>query len=276
VRLRVARHTDRLAAVVEFYRDRVGLPETGRFTGHDGYDGVFLDVPGTRAQLELTTGGAHAAAAPHPEELLVLYLGDDEAVARIAGRIGRPPVTPANPYWRAHATTFADPDGRHVVLVGSGDGPVEPDAVAQLDPVDDDAAVARRGREGVAVDRAQAEPEALVEAQVARVGRGGRDVDPLVPLPGGQRDRRLHERPADPAALVGLGDRHVLDLEDARGRLRELQVADDRAALAGDEHAPLADVAVQLARRVLGQLEERPQRVPRPGVGFDDDHGGAA
>jgi catechol 2,3-dioxygenase-like lactoylglutathione lyase family enzyme len=119
MRLRVARHTDDLEAVVGFYRDRIGLPEIGRFTGHDGYDGVFLDVPGTGAHLEFTTGGPHAAAGPHPEDLLVLYLGDDAAVARIAQRIGRPPVIPANPYWRTHATVFADPDGRQVVLVGA-------------------------------------------------------------------------------------------------------------------------------------------------------------
>ena len=46
VELRVARHTDRLEEVVAFYRDRIGLPELGRFTDHDSYDGVFLGVPG--------------------------------------------------------------------------------------------------------------------------------------------------------------------------------------------------------------------------------------
>src|SRR5438309_6354644 len=41
VKLRVARHTDRLEEVVAFYRDQIGLAEIGQFTGHDGYDGVF-------------------------------------------------------------------------------------------------------------------------------------------------------------------------------------------------------------------------------------------
>ena len=118
MRVRVARHTDDLERIVAFYRDRVGLPEIGRFTGHDGYDGVFLDIPGTGAHLEFTTGGDHPAAAPHPEDLLVLYLDDDAQIAAIAGRIGDAPVVPANPYWRAHATTFADPDGHQLVLVG--------------------------------------------------------------------------------------------------------------------------------------------------------------
>ena len=60
---------------MRFYRDGLGLPEIGRFRGHDGYDGVFLELPGTGAHLELTSGGAHAAPSAHPESLLVLYLG---------------------------------------------------------------------------------------------------------------------------------------------------------------------------------------------------------
>src|SRR3954451_6535848 len=117
MRLRVARHTERLDELVAFYRDRLGLPEIGGFRDHDGYDGVFLDVPGTGAHLELTAGGEHGAPVPHPESLLVLSLGDDETVAEVAGRLGAEPVAPANPYWAEHGLTFADPDGFRVVLV---------------------------------------------------------------------------------------------------------------------------------------------------------------
>jgi catechol 2,3-dioxygenase-like lactoylglutathione lyase family enzyme len=117
VQLRVARHTDRLDDVVAFYRDAIGLTEVGGFRGHDGYDGVFLEVPGTGAHLELTSGGGHRAPAPHPETLLVLYLGDEAAVAAVAERIGADPVAPANPYWAEHGLTFEDPDGFRVVLV---------------------------------------------------------------------------------------------------------------------------------------------------------------
>jgi catechol 2,3-dioxygenase-like lactoylglutathione lyase family enzyme len=117
MKVRVARHTDDLEAVVAFYRDRVGLPEIGRFVGHDGYDGVFLDIPGTAAHLEFTTGGTHRAAQAHPENLLVLYLEDDASVVALAERIGQAPVKPANPYWEARALTFVDPDGCHLILV---------------------------------------------------------------------------------------------------------------------------------------------------------------
>jgi catechol 2,3-dioxygenase-like lactoylglutathione lyase family enzyme len=115
--LRVARHTDRLEEVVRFYRDGLGLPEIGRFEDHDGYDGVFLAVPGTGAHLELTTGGEHTAPPPHPESLLVLYLGSEETVAEKLERLGEDPVEPSNPYWKEHGVTIADPDGFRVVLV---------------------------------------------------------------------------------------------------------------------------------------------------------------
>jgi catechol 2,3-dioxygenase-like lactoylglutathione lyase family enzyme len=117
VQLRVARHTERLDELVAFYRDGLGLEEIGGFRDHAGYDGVFLEVPGTGAHLELTAGGAHGAPEPHPESLLVLYLGDEAAVRAVAARLGADPVAPANPYWAEHGLTFADPDGFRVVLV---------------------------------------------------------------------------------------------------------------------------------------------------------------
>jgi catechol 2,3-dioxygenase-like lactoylglutathione lyase family enzyme len=117
LQLRVARHTERLDEVVGFYRDGIGLTEVGRFSEHDGYDGVFLALPGTGAHLEFTTGGEHAAPVPHPESLVVLYLGDRAAVEEVARRLDIDPVAPANPYWAGHGLTFEDPDGFRVVLV---------------------------------------------------------------------------------------------------------------------------------------------------------------
>jgi catechol 2,3-dioxygenase-like lactoylglutathione lyase family enzyme len=117
MQLRVARHTERLDALVRFYRDGLGLTEVGRFEDHDGYEGVFLEVPGTGAHLELTAGGVHGAPVPHPETLVVLYLGDEQSVQAVAARLAAEPVAPANPYWTEHGLTFEDPDGFRVVLV---------------------------------------------------------------------------------------------------------------------------------------------------------------
>jgi catechol 2,3-dioxygenase-like lactoylglutathione lyase family enzyme len=117
MQLRVARHTEQLDALVRFYRDGLGLKQLGGFRDHDGYEGVFLEVPGTGAHLELTAGGVHGAPVPHPESLIVLYLGDEEAVQTVGARLAVKPVAPANPYWAQHGLTFEDPDGFRVVLV---------------------------------------------------------------------------------------------------------------------------------------------------------------
>jgi ribosomal protein S18 acetylase RimI-like enzyme len=137
VQLRVARHTRRLGEVVAFYRDGVGLPEIGRFQDHAGYDGVFLEVTGTGAHLEFTSGGIHDPPEPNPESLLVLYVGNQDAMRAIAARLGTSPVPPANPYW-ANALTFSDPDGFRVVVVpdhwDAGGHTVAPDIVEHRGP----------------------------------------------------------------------------------------------------------------------------------------------
>ena len=117
MQLRVARHTGRLDELVRFYRDGIGLVEVGGFREHDGYSGVFLEIPGTGAHLELTTGGPHGPPTPHPESLLVLYLGSDRALDEVRGRLDAEPVPPSNPYWSERSLVFEDPDGFLVVLV---------------------------------------------------------------------------------------------------------------------------------------------------------------
>jgi GNAT superfamily N-acetyltransferase len=118
--VRVARPTDKLDDVVRFYTTDLGLPELDRFSGHAGYDGVMLGLPGTDHHLEFT---AHAdgtpGRAPTQENLLVLYVEDPAALAGAVARLRarHRPVPLDNPYWAAvGAVAFADPDGRHVVL----------------------------------------------------------------------------------------------------------------------------------------------------------------
>lgn len=118
--VRVARPTDRLAAVVDFYEHALGLPRIGEFRDHDGYDGVILGLPDRTVQLEFTT---HAAGSPCPaptkDNLLVLYFHGDAARDAVAARLrarGHSAVEPENPWWRDRAVTVEDPDGWRVVL----------------------------------------------------------------------------------------------------------------------------------------------------------------
>lgn len=118
--VRFARPTDRLAEVVAFYRDALGLAVIVEFTGHRGYDGVVLAAPDRSCQLEFTS---HADGSPcpdpGPDSLVVLYFADRAAVDAVAERLtsrGHRPVASANPYWDERGLTFEDPDGWRVVL----------------------------------------------------------------------------------------------------------------------------------------------------------------
>lgn len=137
MQFRVARHTRQLDELVAFYRDGVGLPEIGRFRNHAGYDGVFLEITGTGAHLEFTSGGVHDPPEPNPESLLVLYVGSAGAMREIEARLRASPVPPANPYW-ANALTFLDPDGFRVVIVpdrwDAGGRTLAPDIVEHPGP----------------------------------------------------------------------------------------------------------------------------------------------
>ena len=117
MQVRKARQTGQLENVVAFYRDGLGLPEIDRFVDHDGYSGVMLDLPGTATPPEPTATAHLVAPTPHVEDLLVLYVGGEEEVARLVGRTGARPVPSANPYWDRVGVTVADPDGFRVVLV---------------------------------------------------------------------------------------------------------------------------------------------------------------
>ena len=52
--LRVARPTDNLPEVVEFYRDGLGLEVLSSFSGHKDFDGVILGRKGSPYHLEFT------------------------------------------------------------------------------------------------------------------------------------------------------------------------------------------------------------------------------
>lgn len=118
--LRVARPTDRLDAVVRFYRDGLGLEALASFQDHAGFDGVILGHPGAPYHLEFTRRRGHAAGdAPTEDDLLVFYLPDGAEWRAAVERLktaGHAPVPAFNPYWDKRGVTFADPDGYRVVL----------------------------------------------------------------------------------------------------------------------------------------------------------------
>jgi catechol 2,3-dioxygenase-like lactoylglutathione lyase family enzyme len=117
--VRFARPTDRLAEVLRFYEDGLGLERIDSFEGHAGYSGVMLGLPGEDYHLEFTEHeDGSPCPAPTRDNLLVLYLTDPDAITAIDGRLralGHEPVEPENPYW-AEDLVYEDPDGWGVVL----------------------------------------------------------------------------------------------------------------------------------------------------------------
>jgi hypothetical protein len=61
--LRVARPTDDLDAVVQFYRDGLGFAVLSEFRGHDGFDGVMLGHASAAYHLEFARKAGHSDSA---------------------------------------------------------------------------------------------------------------------------------------------------------------------------------------------------------------------
>ena len=127
--VRIARPTNQLTKVIQFYTEGLGLPQLSSFTGHAGYSGVMVGLPNREYHLEFTQ---HEASSPCPaptqDNLLVFYIPDLEELSKAVERLqnlGYFPVSPENPYWQDKSLTFKDPDGWRIVLFrgtwGEGD-----------------------------------------------------------------------------------------------------------------------------------------------------------
>jgi catechol 2,3-dioxygenase-like lactoylglutathione lyase family enzyme len=119
-KLRVARPSDNIDALLRFYCDGLGLSILSRFADHNGFDGVMLGSPSASYHFEFTTARGHTAGrAPTQENLLIFYMPDHGewkcAVARMEAA-GFRPVSSFNPYWDVNGLTYEDADGWRVVL----------------------------------------------------------------------------------------------------------------------------------------------------------------
>ncbi|WP_199848882.1 VOC family protein [Sphingomonas sp. STIS6.2] len=119
-KLRVARSTDDVSALIPFYRDGLGLDVLYQFDSHNGFDGVMIGRYDAPYHFEFTRAEGHSVGrAPSQDNLLVFYLPDPDdwqsAIARMKDA-GFEPVASFNSYWDESGRTFEDPDGYRVVL----------------------------------------------------------------------------------------------------------------------------------------------------------------
>jgi hypothetical protein len=86
--LRVARPTDNLIDIVQFYRDGLGFEVLYEFNDHDGFDGIMLGHKGAAYHLEFTHKRGHTAGrAPTEDNLLVFYIPDKAEWQQAVGRL---------------------------------------------------------------------------------------------------------------------------------------------------------------------------------------------
>jgi len=118
--LRVARPSDDLEALKNFYVNGLGMEIIDQFKSHDGFDGIMMGHKGWPYHFEFTHVAGHVAGkAPSEDNLIVFYVPDREkwqaAINKMQGA-GYAPVPSFNPYWDQDGFTFEDPDGYRVVL----------------------------------------------------------------------------------------------------------------------------------------------------------------
>ena len=134
--LRFAHASGRYDETIPFYRDVVGLPVIGGFTGSFGEDGTIFGLPDTSVQLEVVRAHGNPDSAMGEFDQLVLYLADADAVAAATAPLrsaGLAPNPAPHPYRAANgAVVFRDPDGRDVVFAPWIYGR-EPDPVDRID-----------------------------------------------------------------------------------------------------------------------------------------------
>ena len=117
--VRWARSSRHFEQTISFYRDVVGLPVVGQFTGSFGEDGMIFGLPDTGTQMEIIRGDPDRETRGAFDQL-VLYLDDADAVTAATAPLherGLRPEPKPHPYWWANgAVVYRDPDGRELVF----------------------------------------------------------------------------------------------------------------------------------------------------------------
>lgn len=118
--VRIARPSRDLRAAERFWVDGLGLDVLYRQDADAGkHELLMVGMPGAAWHLELVRDPAGPVEPrPTPEDLLVLYLGEQvpgDLIKRLEQHGGK--RTPAhNPYWDRWGVTVLDPDGYPLVL----------------------------------------------------------------------------------------------------------------------------------------------------------------
>nr|WP_294930983.1 VOC family protein [uncultured Flavobacterium sp.] len=117
--LRVARHTNNLEIIENFYINVLGFEKLGGFQNHNNYDGIFIGIPDSDWHFEFTQSETKADHTFDEDDIIVLYPDTIRKYNMLLERfydheISR--ITAINPYWNENGQMFLDPDGYRIVI----------------------------------------------------------------------------------------------------------------------------------------------------------------
>jgi catechol 2,3-dioxygenase-like lactoylglutathione lyase family enzyme len=121
--LRIARHTNNLEKIEDFYVNILGFERLGGFQNHNNYDGIFIGKPKLDWHFEFTQSDAKADHTFDEDDILIFYPETILEYNNLINNIlenGISIITSKNPYWNnpevSGGKMFLDPDGFRIVI----------------------------------------------------------------------------------------------------------------------------------------------------------------
>ena len=99
MKFRLARHTNRLDQLKDFYVNLIGLSVLGEFKNHSGYDGVFIGNANLDWHLEFTQTGELVDHKFDEDDILVFYPETHSEYDNLLERINSLQVVKLIPSW---------------------------------------------------------------------------------------------------------------------------------------------------------------------------------
>lgn len=116
---RVARHTNNLEVLKNFYINVLNFELLGSFENHENYNGVFLGFSNADWHLEFTTSNEKAVHQFDEDDALVLYpetQNEYDLLLKTIRATKIPLIIPKNPYWTENGKMVLDPDGFRIII----------------------------------------------------------------------------------------------------------------------------------------------------------------
>lgn len=117
--LRVARHTNNLKRIENFYINILGFERLGGFQKHNNYDGVFIGESGLDWHFEFTQSETEANHTFDEDDVMVLYPSTMKEYNTLLSRFydnDIAQIKASNPHWNENGKMFQDPDGYRIIV----------------------------------------------------------------------------------------------------------------------------------------------------------------